>query len=74
MASEILLHVNENLDEAKREQLLDLLSEVSGEARAETHSNKPHLLFVRYNQEKSSPDALVAAAARAGVTAQIVDL
>lgn len=74
MANDLLIHINEDLSAMQRDQLLSTFENVTGVSQGHVASTKSHLIFVHYDQDKLAPHDVVAAANKAGYTAQMVDL
>ncbi len=74
MTSEILLHVDEEMDDAQRLALLSALGNPPNGPHADHHSRRPHLMFVAYDHAAVCPHDLVALAAEQGYHATVVDL
>ncbi len=72
MARETLLHIDETLTEAQRENLLTQIRPFAGNVTSCYRSEKPHLVFVCYNEELTAPQELLAMTHEAGVSAQLV--
>ncbi|EXJ15919.1 hypothetical protein [Imhoffiella purpurea] len=74
MTSELLLHFEESLDAETREDLIARLADQLG-VSAETHqSEKPHLMFLPTDPERSPPHRVLAAVREQGYHVRIVDL
>lgn len=74
MNSETLLHINEDLSDSQRSDLLASLGNRTGYREAHLHSNNPHFMFVAFDPEELCPHDLVDIAAENGLHAQVVDL
>ncbi len=72
--TETLLHIDENLTAAQREELLLNLGNSPDGIHADHHSSKSHLMFVAYDNCETCPHDLVAMAMDVGIHAQVVDL
>jgi len=70
----ILIHVNETLNDNNKKSFLRCMAVRHGITRADIDLNKPHLIFISYDQDKYSPHDLVSFARRCGVHAQLIDL
>ena len=71
---ETMLHFDEVLTEDARKRLCSALREEGVNCDAAKASNKPHLLFLAYDQSHTAPHDLTRIAARAGFVARLVDL
>jgi hypothetical protein len=74
MASEILMHIDEDLTPAQQEELLRSLGNRPEGMHAHLHSQKPHMMFVAFDPEELCPHELVEIAQESGVHAQVIDL
>lgn len=74
MASEILLHINEELNSAQQEELLRSFGNRPEGMHAHLHADKPHFMFVAYDSNELCPHDLVDIALESGVHAQVIDL
>ena len=70
--TEVMLHLDHPLDPDHQARLRETLHGYGAEITE--HSSKPHLVFVRYEEDRTAPHDLVAAAEHAGLSAQVVDL
>ncbi len=71
MMHDTLLHIEQDLDEARRNALVAKLSTLTG-GEVHHHSEKPHLIFVPYNPELGAI-GLMDAVRSEGISAQIID-
>lgn len=74
MMSETLIHVDETLNDEQREALLNELSSRHRMSRSHLRSSKPHLLFLAYERNETTPHDLVHAVRETGLHAQLVEL
>ncbi len=72
MKTEVLLHVDENLDAEARQKLIASLCDECGGSKPHFVSNKPHQIFVGYNQEKISLHDIPRIAKKHGVHVEII--
>lgn len=73
MVCETILHIDEELTDEGRRQVLERIREVTGGMEARHHSEKPHMLFVAFDDERAAPHQLVHAANAHGYHTQLVD-
>ena len=69
-----LIHINENLNNDHKNSFLHCMTVRHGITKSEVDLDKPHLIFINYDQENHSPHDLVRYARRCGVHAQLIDL
>ena len=74
MVRETILHIDEELNDEGRQEMLKSIRDVTGGAVAHHHSEKPHMLVVAYDDSLAAPHQLAQAAAAHGYRAQVVDL
>ena len=74
MTSEILMHIDEELSEAQKSELLLSLGNRDNGIHAGHRAKTPHMMFVAYDPEELCPHDLVAMAEENGVHAQVIDL
>ena len=55
MVCETILHIDEELTDEGRRQVLESIREVTGGMEARHHSEKPHMLFVAFDDERAAP-------------------
>lgn len=69
---EIVVHVNEMLDEARRKELISALKETDGIADAEFCPLRWHLMLVRYDVNSRSSQDVLGSIASHDVHAQLI--
>jgi hypothetical protein len=72
MATEVLLHVDENLDEEARQNLIDTLCEECGGTKPHFITQKPHQIFITYDESRISLHDIPAIAKKQGVHVEVV--
>jgi hypothetical protein len=72
MATEVLLHIEENLDDEARQKLIETLSEECGGEKPHFETKKPHQIFITYDESKISLHDIPAIAKKQGVHVEIV--
>jgi hypothetical protein len=70
--SDILIHIDENLDEQQRKSLEESMREINGVVAPRFNSGKEHLLLVAFNPAVTSTAALLARVESHGYNAQLV--
>jgi len=74
MTSEILMHIDEDLTPAQREELLRSLGNRPEGMHAHLQARQPHMMFVAFDPDELCPHELVEIAEESGVHAQVIDL
>jgi hypothetical protein len=74
MVTETLLHIDETLDPAQRDELLAWLGNRPEGLQPHMKSDKEHLLFVAYDPDEMCPHDLVAIVNERGLHAHLIDL
>lgn len=69
-----MLHIDTPLDENGRKRLCAHLESAGVTCDSVNTSTKPHLLFIAYEESRTTPGDLVRVAADAGLAARVVDL
>ena len=73
MSCDILLHIEEDLDDTQRQDLMASLGNRPGYLEPRLHSVKKHMMFVAYDPEALCPHDLVAMANESGVHASAIE-
>ena len=71
---DVLVHVDENIDKAARGEMEDKVRGIEGVVSVAQHDDKPHLMMIEYNPDKTSSAAILACVKGEGVHAEIVGL
>lgn len=71
---DVTLHIDETIDHDARESLQDKLREIDGVIAAVSHDEKPHLIIVEYNPQKTTSEALLACVREQGIHAELIGL
>ena len=71
---DVTVHIDENIDHATREQVADKLRGLDGVVAAVAHDEKPHLMVVEYNPERTNSSAILACVKGEGVHAELIGL
>lgn len=74
MIMETLLHIDEQLTNEQRSELLSSLGNSETGIHAAHHSTKGHLMFVAYDSQSMAPHDIASVAAQCGYHAQVVDM
>ena len=72
MATEVLLHIKENLDDETMRKLIDTLSEECGGSKPHFDTNKPHQMFISYDENKISLHDIPDIAMKHGVHIEVI--
>ena len=72
--SDIIIHINENLNMEQRLSLENNMRQLEGVVSPRFNPGKEHFLVVAYDTEKTGSSALLENARRAGYTAQLVGM
>lgn len=72
--AEVTLHITEDTTHEQREAFRDSLLGMDGVLAAAYHDEKPHLLLVEYNPDKTKSIEFVTAAQGRGLHAQLIGL
>jgi hypothetical protein len=72
--TDVTLHVDENLDPARRLDLDSALRAVNGVISVHNPDEKPHLIMVEYNPDSTNSRALLDCVLATGVHAELIGL
>ena len=72
--SDIMLHIDEDLDKAHRVQLETYMREQEGVISLGYNDNSPHLMMVGFNPEYITPGDLLARIETRGLHAELIGL
>lgn len=70
--SDIMLHIDEELDSKEQSILETQMRQQEGVIGLGYHDTRPHLMIVEYNQDVTTPKALLHAATDCGLHAELV--
>lgn len=71
---DVTIHIDENLEDARRPQLIEKMRAQAGVVAVGYHDEKPHLMVVEYNPEKTSSAQLLEAVKGEGLHAELIGL
>ena len=71
---DVMVHVDENIDKSARGAMEDKVRELEGVVSVAQHDDKPHLMMIEYNPDKTSSADILACVKDEGVHAEIVGL
>ncbi len=71
---DVTIHIDETLEEARRPQLVDKIREQDGVVAVGYHDEKPHLMVVEYNPDKTSSSDLLETIKGEGLHAELIGL
>lgn len=72
--SDIVIHVDENLDDEHRQAIVHELRNMKGVVSVSNHKKTAHLLIVMYDHNKVNSVELLACAMKNGTHAELVGL
>lgn len=72
--TDVTLHVDENLDPARRQDLDSALRAMNGVISVHNPDAKPHLILVEYNPDSTTSRALLDCVLDKGVHAELIGL
>ena len=71
---DVMVHVDENIDKAARGDMEDKVRGLDGVVSVGQHDDKPHLMVIEYNPDKTSSADILALVKDQGVHAEIIGL
>jgi len=71
---DVTLHIDETLDHDHLETISDKLREIDGVVAVAKHDEKPHLVIVEYNPEKTNSQAFLKCVKDANYHAELIGL
>lgn len=71
-STDVVVHINENLDQENRRALTKKISELEGVISADLAAKRPHLMIVGYDPEKTKSLEVLTGVNDAGVHAQLI--
>lgn len=69
---DVMVHIDESIDEAKRAQVQDALRALEGVVSVGFGQGKPHLLLVEYNPARVTSHGVLECVTSLGVHAELV--
>ena len=72
--SDIMVHIDEDLDKAHRDQLENYMRAQEGIISLGYHETQPHLMMVGYNPECITPTDILTSVKTRGLHAELVGL
>jgi len=72
--ADVTIHIDETLEPAKRHALVDQVREVNGVVGVGYHDDKPHLMIIEYDPDKTSSAELLQTVKAQGVHAELIGL
>ncbi|MEA3411057.1 MAG: ATP-binding protein [Pseudomonadota bacterium] len=72
--TDVTLHVDENLESGRRQELDTALRAVNGVVSVHNPDAKPHLIMVEYNPDSTTSRALLDCVLEKGVHAELIGL
>jgi hypothetical protein len=71
---DVTIHIDETLEEERRPQLVAKIREHEGVVSVGYHDEKPHLMMVEYNPDKTSSSQLLESVKGEGLHAELIGL
>lgn len=71
---DVTIHIDETLAEERRPQLIEKMRAQDGVVSVGYHDEKPHLMVVEYNPQKTNSSQLLAAIKGEGLHAELIGL
>ena len=71
---DVMVHVDESIDKAARVVMEDKVRGLDGVVSVGQHDDKPHLMVIEYNPDKTSSTDILALVKDQGVHAEIIGL
>lgn len=71
---DVVIHIDESLTPAQRDDLLDGVRDYDGVLAVEAHENRPHLLVVKYDAEATESLDLLNKIKAGGLHAELIGL
>lgn len=72
--ADVTFHVDKNLDESARKQLVDMLHAQTGVVTVSNHKETSHLINVGYNPDQTTGKKLLDAITAKGLHAEMIGL
>ena len=70
--TDIVIHINENLDSQHRVSLSDKVQQIAGVVSASLHDARPHLMIVGYNPSETRAFEVLSGVRNEGMHAQLI--
>ncbi len=71
-STDVVIHINEELDASHRESFSSKVCRVNGVISADLQENRPHLMIVAYNPVETKSYEVLSGVEKQGVHAQLV--
>ena len=71
-ATGVIVHIDENLDNENRDELLQKIKSIDGVLSADVQDQRPHLMIVDYNPKQTKSMDVLSGVQSSGVHAQLV--
>jgi len=71
---DVTVHIDENLDHSKLQEVADEVRKVKGIDSVSFHDNKPHLMLVKYDPSQTDSSSIHKAVTAKGVHAELIGL
>jgi len=71
-STDVVVHINENLDRESRELLISKINVLEGVVSASLADERPHLMIVGYDPDKTRSHEVLSGVKNTGVHAQLI--
>lgn len=71
---DVMIHIDEEMDDDKRQAVMDSIWQLDGIIGVIFHAEKPHLLIIEYNPDKSSSSQFIEKVRENGLHGELVGL
>jgi len=71
-STDVVVHINEDLDKENRKSLARKINELEGVVSAELAGKRPHLMIVGYDPEKTRSLEVLSGVKNTGLHAQLI--
>ena len=72
--ADVILHIDETVDHQAREEIQDLLRQMDGVMAADSHDEKPHLMVVGYDPDRTNSSDILKSVKDRGLHAELIGL
>ena len=71
---DVTVHIDETLDHSKLQEIADEVSKVDGVESVSFHDDKPHLMIVKYDPNRTDSSSIHKTVTAKGVHAELIGL
>lgn len=72
--ADVTVHIDETLDHAALQEVVDHLRGIGGVGSVTAHDDKPHLMIVQYDPDRTDSSAIHQAITAKGIHAELIGL